>query len=92
MLGEETAASSFVTDELAAAARLDESLPIALAGGFALLGNRERALEWLCIAVSRGSTCHRFYARCPWLASLRGDPEFGTFLADVKARSEAFRV
>jgi len=91
-LGQRERALGLLNDELVAAAEVDESLPIMLAGGFALLRDRERALEWLRIAVSRGAICHQFYARCPWLASFRGDPAFESFLADVKARSEAFQV
>jgi serine/threonine protein kinase/Flp pilus assembly protein TadD len=91
-LGDEPRALGVLRPGLLEAAKEDESLPISLAGGFAMLGDRDRAFEWLRVALGRGSTSHRFFERSPGFGRIRTDPEFGAFLAEVRARSDAFQV
>lgn len=50
-----------------------------------------RALRLLEHAVDRGMYPHRFYAEyCPFMAPLRGSPDFDRIVAKAQRRVEAF--
>ena len=59
-----------------------------LARYYALAGDRVEALRLLRRSVELGSYRDEVIANDPDLASLHGDPEFETIVAEVKKRSE----
>lgn len=52
---------------------------------YARMGERDKALYWLDVAVTHGN--HSWYAlvKHPWLASLQGDPQFQASIGRIKA-------
>jgi hypothetical protein len=62
-----------------------------IGGIYALLGDRQRAIDWLHRAVALG------YANYPWFErdknydSLRGDPEYQRIMAGVRQRWEEYK-
>ena len=82
-----------VTPELAAAARQHPLHPLLLAEGYALLRDRDQALQWLDTAVRCGFINYPFLANFdPLLANLRGDQRFVSRMEHVKHRWDAFEV
>ena len=60
---------------------LDEMKPLPIAEAYAQVGDADRALELLAVAVRNGLTDEAFLARHnPMLAPLRGDPRFQRLL------------
>jgi tetratricopeptide (TPR) repeat protein len=56
-----------------------------LAGALALIGEKEKALDWLENAVNLGFINYPYIAeKDPWLASIRGEPRFKKILERVK--------
>ena len=81
-LGEKAEALATVTEELEDAASWDDLWPLCLAGGFATLGELDRAFYWLDHAVGRGIANLRYLKdHDPSLATLRSDPRFDAILA-----------
>jgi len=73
-------------------APLDFHLTFHLAESFAMAGAIERALAVLEEAVEKGFYPHTFMnSYCPFMAPLRGHPEFERIMAKAAARWAAFR-
>jgi serine/threonine protein kinase/Flp pilus assembly protein TadD len=60
-----------------------------LGGVYALLGDRQQALEWLKRAVALGDVNYPWFERDKNYDSLRSDPEFLSVMADARQRWEA---
>jgi TolB-like protein/Flp pilus assembly protein TadD len=63
---------------------------IALA--YAVLGKRAQALRWLRRAAEEGFPCYPLFKDDPHLAALRDDPEFRTFMEDLRKQWEQYRA
>jgi tetratricopeptide (TPR) repeat protein len=63
---------------------------IALA--YAVLGKRAQALRWLRRSAEEGFPCYPLFKDDPHLASLRDDPEFRTFMEDLRKQWEQYRA
>jgi non-specific serine/threonine protein kinase len=68
----------------------DPDFPPVCAGMFALVDEKEQALEWSQHAVSRGYINYPFFATDPFLEGLRGDVRFERLVAELKPKWEAF--
>jgi serine/threonine protein kinase len=85
------AAVQAVTPLLEKAAHWTEYLALFLADGYALINQRDKALYWLRAAFDRGFINYPYLAKDdPFLQSLRSNPEFATFLEQVRQRWQAF--
>ena len=62
-----------------------------IGSAYALLGDIRPAVTWLKKASREGLPCYPLYERDPNLASLRDDPEFAAFMAQLRAQWERFR-
>jgi serine/threonine protein kinase/tetratricopeptide (TPR) repeat protein len=60
-------------------------------GIYALLGDRQHALEWLRRTVALGNVNYPFFQRDKNYDNLRSDPEYQSIMADVKKKWEAYR-
>jgi serine/threonine-protein kinase len=60
-----------------------------LGGVYALLGDRQQALDWLKRAVTLGDVNYPWFERDKNYDSLRSDPEFLSIMADARKRWEA---
>ncbi len=70
---------------------LDAHHTFHLSESYAMAGDTARALELLERAVDNGFYPHGFFAvHCPFMAPLRGTPEFARILARAKERVAAF--
>jgi TolB-like protein/DNA-binding winged helix-turn-helix (wHTH) protein/Tfp pilus assembly protein PilF len=58
---------------------------------YALWGKSEQAVKWLRETVKEGFPCYPLFARDPYLNSIRNDPAFVQFIAEMKARWEGYR-
>ncbi|HEX5719697.1 MAG TPA: tetratricopeptide repeat protein [Thermoanaerobaculia bacterium] len=84
-------ALSCITDDLAEMVRSDFQYSWSLAQCYAVLGEAERALEWLSNAVAKGLSNYPLLAKLdPLLESLRGDSGFAQLLGDVKGTWQPF--
>lgn len=59
-----------------------------IAEAYALLGDRDRALEFLRKTAEDGMPCYPLFERDPHLRSLHDDPRYKQFMADLKRRWE----
>jgi len=88
---DERAARSALTSEIESVASASDVFPRLLAHGFALLGDSDRALHWLEVAVQRGFINYPFLAKHdPSLAQLRKHPRWSELLGTVRQRWERF--
>src|ERR1700728_3087648 len=62
-----------------------------LGGIYALLGDRQRALDWLKRTVALGDVNYPWFERDKNYDTLRGDPEYQTIMAGVRQRWEAYK-
>jgi eukaryotic-like serine/threonine-protein kinase len=62
-----------------------------IGGIYALLGDRQHALDWLKRTVALGYTNYPWFERDKNYDSLRADPEFQTILAGVRQRWQAYK-
>jgi serine/threonine-protein kinase len=62
-----------------------------LAGIYALLGDRQPALDWLKRAVEIGDVNYPWFERDKNFDSLRSDPEYQSIMAGVRQRWEAYK-
>ncbi|MEM7052446.1 MAG: protein kinase [Acidobacteriota bacterium] len=93
LAGKVDKARELVDEELSAVARTDPFYSWNLAECFALLGEKEAALEWLRQAHNNGFYNYPLLAeKDPFLESLRGDEAFDALLLEVKESWEAFEV
>jgi tetratricopeptide (TPR) repeat protein len=53
---------------------------------YALLGDKEKAIEWLDKAVRNGDERVRYFQRNPRLASIQKEPEFRRIVDSIEAR------
>jgi serine/threonine-protein kinase len=89
LAGDRKGAREAVTPDLVEAARVDWQYSWELATAYALVGDRDQALEWLSVAVRRGFLNYRFLSEHdPLLASLRDDERFGALMVEARARCE----
>ena len=83
-------AARAVTPLLEKAAHWTEYLALFLADGYALIGQRDKALYWLRSAIERGFINYPYLSEHdPYLRSLAGDPEFAALLEQVRQRWQA---
>jgi len=61
-----------------------------LGGIYALLGDRQRALDWLKRAVALGNVNYPWFQRGKNYINLRADSEYQTVMAGVQQRWEAY--
>jgi non-specific serine/threonine protein kinase len=91
--GKRSEALEYFNDEAEATARRDPQYSWKVASCYAILGDREKAIEWLTNAVDRGFVNHPFLSEYdPFLAGLRGDERFKSLMKRAKAEWESFRV
>jgi eukaryotic-like serine/threonine-protein kinase len=62
-----------------------------LGGIYALLGDRQHALEWLQRTVALGDVNYPWFERDKNYDSLRADPEYQTIMAGARQRWEAYK-
>jgi hypothetical protein len=62
-----------------------------MAGIYALLGERDRALAWLRRTVALGDVNYPWFQRDKNFDRLRGDLEYQTIMAGVRQRWEAYK-
>ena len=85
------AALSAVTSELLVESRGDQHASWWIASAYALIHEREAALDWLANAQRLGYTNYPFLSRFdPFLASLRADEGFWRLMARIKDAWESF--
>jgi len=58
---------------------------------YALLGEKDRALDWLADAARNGFPCHSFFERDPFLESIRGEDRFLRLMKELKAECDGYR-
>ena len=75
------------------AGKTDEYIPVYLAGCFARIGAKDRALEWIEQAISWGFSNHRFLSQYNrFLEPLRGDLRFKALMERAREKQLAFKV
>jgi TolB-like protein/Tfp pilus assembly protein PilF len=57
---------------------------------YALLGEKDRALDWLTDAARNGFPCHSFFERDPLLESIRGE-RFDALMGELKSECDGYR-
>ena len=62
-----------------------------LGGIYALLGDRQHALEWLRRTVALGDVNYPWFERDKNYDSLRADPEYQTIMAAIRQRWQAYK-
>jgi serine/threonine-protein kinase len=62
-----------------------------LAGIYALLGDRQHAIEWLKRTVELGDVNYPWFLRDKNFDSLRADPEYQKIMAEVRQRWETYK-
>ncbi len=58
---------------------------------YALLGDGERALQWLSAAARNGFPCHGFFEIDPLLASIRGEESFRSLIVNLREECDGYR-
>jgi hypothetical protein len=59
---------------------------------YALLGETEKALDWLSDSADNGFPCYTFFERDRLLDSIRGEERFRALLESTRAKAEAYRA
>jgi non-specific serine/threonine protein kinase len=91
--GDRAGTLAAATPELLAAARHDGHFSWNVAQGYALIGERDAALDWLENAVARGFLNRRFFEEWdPALAGLRRERRFRDLMERVRGEQERFEV
>ena len=73
--------------------RNDEVFSLILAEGYSLIGEKEKALEWLENAVERGFINYHFLNQYdPFLENIRSEARFKELMKRVKYEWENFEV
>jgi TolB-like protein len=62
-----------------------------VACAYALLGEKEAALDWLTDAARHGFPCHSFFEIDPLLASIRGEKRFARLIDELRAECDGYR-
>jgi len=63
-----------------------------IASVYAILRQPSSALHWLHRAADEGWPCYPYFANDPNLANIRDDPDFITFMRELKAQWERYRA
>jgi len=63
-----------------------------IASAYALMGDRRQALQWLRKTAQDRFPCYPLFERDPNLNNLRTDPDFATFLSEMKSLWERRRA
>ncbi len=93
MQGKKNEALKVVTSEMTIAARWGEYLSRDMAHGYAILGEKEEALNWLENAVNLGFINYPFLNEYdPFLENIRGEKRFKNLMERVKYEWENFEV
>lgn len=91
LLGERTALLSLITGDFEYFCWNDPECPVFVAGWFALVDERDRAIEWLERWLDRGSINYPWLAHGdPWLQPLRTEPRFQRLLDRIRPEWERF--
>jgi len=89
--GKKDEMSELLTPEFVATTRRDLLYSLIVADGYAMLDEREPALEWLEHAVSRGLANYPYLSEYdPFVARLRSEPRFQTLMVRVKGEWKRF--
>ena len=59
---------------------------------YALLGEKEKALEWLAESSDNGFPCYSFFERDPLLDSIRREDRFGAIVENARMKAEPCRA
>ncbi len=87
--GQREEALRYDTEELALEAHHDCHFSLHVAHCFALIGEKERALDHLERSIRMGMYNHRFLSAAdPLLESLRGEPRFASLMREAKERQQ----
>lgn len=93
MQGDRATALAALVPQVEAAARGDMQYSWSVAQAFAMLGESDRAVDWLESAVSRGFANYPLIAeRDPLLEAVRGDLRFQQLARVAKEKWQAFEV
>jgi hypothetical protein len=93
LLGKREEAFTVLDERAIAASRRDFHYSLILAEGYALLGEKEKALEWLEHAVDLGLINYPLLVEYdPFLENLRADERFENLMKKVKHLWETFEV
>jgi TolB-like protein len=88
-----TKALKVVSEDLKTKAKGDEYAPLWMAECYALIGEKEKAIDWLQILVDWGFINYPFLNEInPFLENIRGEKRFKKLMEDVKYKSENFAV
>ena len=91
--GKRTEALEHFDEEAQATARRDPQYSWKVSACYAIIGDKERAIEWLTNAVDRGFINYPFLNQYdPFLGALRGDERFETLMKKAKSEWENFEV
>jgi tetratricopeptide (TPR) repeat protein len=91
--GEKKKALDSISKETENWAWNDPDIPSLWAGHFALINEKEKALDWLERAVDRGCINYPLLAeQYPFLENIRGEPRFKKLMERVKHEWENFEV
>jgi tetratricopeptide (TPR) repeat protein len=89
--GQKAQALASVTEDLKEYSKTDEQESWTLADCYALIGEKEEAIRWLEIAVSRGFVNYPFISKYdPFLENIRGEERFKKLMERVKYEWEHF--
>ena len=89
-LGEKEQALEAVTERLEQAVWWDDIWSLLLAGGYAQIGESERAIHWLDHAIDYGIWNVRYFSeQDPFLAKLRSDERFEPLMEKARRLSES---
>ena len=92
LAGDTAATVDAVDPAVEASAHTSDVFARILAQSYALAGLRERAIQWLQVAVDRGFINHPFLAHHdPFFSRMRDDPPFVRLLDHVRVRWERFQ-
>jgi TolB-like protein/DNA-binding winged helix-turn-helix (wHTH) protein/Tfp pilus assembly protein PilF len=64
----------------------------AIGSAYALMNNREQAIRWLRSAAEDGFPCYPMFQNDSTLDSLRSDPRFISFMAELKKQWEHYKA
>jgi serine/threonine protein kinase/tetratricopeptide (TPR) repeat protein len=91
VLNDQTNLFKEMTPDFVEAFRRDGAYSHMIASALALIGEKEKALDWLENAVNRGFINYPILAeKDPWLASIRGEARFKKLMERVKYEWEHF--
>jgi non-specific serine/threonine protein kinase len=91
--GRRAEALEYFDEEAQSTARRDPQYSWKVATCYAILGDKEKAIEWLTNAVDRGFVNYPFLNEYdPFWADIRGDERFKSLMKRAKAEWESFRV